>query len=148
MTEVTLLSAFVAGTLALLSPCSALLVPSFFAYAFTSRGALAMRTGVFYVGLATVLVPLGVGAGAVSSLVYDHRSTTITVAGSVIIALGVWQLLGRGFVLPFANRLQQASGCSRRAAAPAPTPASDRRSSSARSTRWPASVRARSSAPS
>lgn len=110
MTEVTLLSAFVAGTLALLSPCSALLVPSFFAYAFTSPGALAMRTGVFFAGLATVLVPLGVGAGAVSSLVYEHRSTTITVAGSVIIALGVWQLFGRGFAMPFANRLQRAGG--------------------------------------
>ena len=44
MTEVGLLAAFVAGVLALLSPCSALLVPSFFAYAFASRTAQLLRT--------------------------------------------------------------------------------------------------------
>ena len=34
MTEVGLLAALVAGGLSLISPCSALLLPSFFAYAF------------------------------------------------------------------------------------------------------------------
>lgn len=109
MNEVTLLSAFVAGTLALLSPCSALLLPSFFAYAFASRGTLLVRTGAFYLGLAAVLVPLGVGSSFASSLVYAHRSTTITVAGGLIMALGAWQLLGRGFTLPFTNRLLNVS---------------------------------------
>jgi cytochrome c biogenesis protein CcdA len=51
MTEVNLLAALAAGTLSLLSPCSALLLPSFFAYAFASRTALMARTGVFYLGL-------------------------------------------------------------------------------------------------
>ncbi len=35
MTQIGLLGAFLGGVLALLSPCSALLLPSFFAYAFT-----------------------------------------------------------------------------------------------------------------
>ena len=104
--EVGLLAAFAAGVLALLSPCSALLLPSFFAYAFASRTALLLRTALFYVGLAITLVPLGTGAGAASALFYGHRSLLISIAGWSIIVLGLLQILGRSFAMPFAGRLQ------------------------------------------
>jgi cytochrome c biogenesis protein CcdA len=106
MTEVGLLAAFAAGVLALLSPCSALLLPSFFAYAFASRTALLLRTAAFYAGLLVTLVPLGVGAGAASSLFYGHRGMLVTLAGWSIIALGLMQIFGRSFAMPFAGRLQ------------------------------------------
>lgn len=106
MTEVNLVAALAAGALALLSPCSALLLPSFFAYAFASRTALLARTSVFYLGLLLTLVPLGSGAAAVSTLFYGHRDVLITVAGWTIIALGVAQVLGFGFTVPGAGRLQ------------------------------------------
>ncbi|MCQ3971328.1 cytochrome c biogenesis protein CcdA, partial [Klebsiella pneumoniae] len=70
MTDITLLAAFAAGVLALLSPCSALLLPSFFAYAFNTRTQLLGRTALFALGLGIVLVPLGMGSSAASSLVY------------------------------------------------------------------------------
>ena len=57
MVEVAYLAAFLGGVLSLLSPCSALLLPAFFAYAFQSRRRLSEKTVVFYVGLATTLVP-------------------------------------------------------------------------------------------
>ncbi len=110
MTEVGLLAAFAAGVLALLSPCSALLLPSFFAYAFASRTAQLGRTTVFYAGLLLTLVPLGVGAGAASSLFYGHRPLLIAVAGWFIIALGVLQVLGRSFAVPFTSRLLGVAG--------------------------------------
>src|SRR5918998_5760735 len=97
--EISYLAAFLGGVLSLLSPCSALLLPAFFAYAFQSRKDLLAKTAVFYLGLATTLVPLGMGISAVSRLVYGQRSTLILVSGAVIIALGVLQLLGRGFEL-------------------------------------------------
>ncbi len=100
MTEVNTLVALIAGVLALLSPCSALLLPSFFAYAFASPRALLARTAVLYVGLASTLVPLGVGAGFVSTLFYGHRALLISVAGWTVIGLGVLQILGRGFAVP------------------------------------------------
>lgn len=106
MTEVGLLAAFAAGVLALLSPCSALLLPSFFAYAFASKRALVARTFVFYLGLLLTLVPLGTGAGAASAIFYGHRPLLITVAGWTIIGLGALQVLGKGFTLPFGSRLQ------------------------------------------
>ncbi len=101
------LAVFLGGVLALLSPCSALLLPSFFAYAFASRTELLARTAVFYLGLAATLVPLGVGSAAVSGLFYGHREAIVLVAGWIIIALGVGQILGRGFAFGPAVRLQQ-----------------------------------------
>ena len=105
MVEVSYLAALLGGVLSLLSPCSALLLPAFFAYAFQSRGKLLAKTTVFYLGLVTTLVPLGMGISAVSRLAYGQRGTLILVSGSVIIALGVLQLLGRGFELGHLSRL-------------------------------------------
>ena len=106
MVEVGVLAAFAAGVLALLSPCSALLLPSFFAMAFSGKRALLARTFVFYLGLLITLVPLGTGAGLASTFFYGHRPLLIGVAGWLIIGLGVLQLIGRGFAVPFSDRLQ------------------------------------------
>ena len=106
MVEASFLASFLGGLLSLLSPCSALLLPAFFAYAFQSRGVLVGRTAVFYLGLCTTLVPLGMGITAVSSLVYGHRSTLITVSGLVIIVFGVMQALGGGFAFRPVERLR------------------------------------------
>src|ERR671914_1751541 len=104
--EASFLVSFLGGLLSLLSPCSALLLPAFFAYAFQSRGELVGRTAVFYLGLCATLVPLGMGISAVSELVYGHRSTLITVSGLLIIAFGVLQLLGGGFTFGPIERLR------------------------------------------
>ena len=95
--EASYLAAFLGGVLSLLSPCSALLLPAFFAYAFQSRKKLLAKTAVFYLGLAATLVPLGVGISAVTKLFYGQRSTLILVSGILIISFGVLQLLGGGF---------------------------------------------------
>ncbi len=107
MLDIGYLAAFAGGVLALLSPCSALLLPSFFAYAFSGRTELVACTGVFYVGLALVLVPLGAGSGALASVVTLHRQVLIVAAGSLIIALGIVQILGGGWSLQPAARFQQ-----------------------------------------
>src|SRR5215218_7626837 len=104
--EVSFLASLLGGLLSLLSPCSALLLPAFFAYACQSRGELVGRTAVFYLGLCATLVPLGMGVSAVSSLVYGYRSTLITVSGLVIIALGVIQAFGGGFAFGPIERLR------------------------------------------
>ena len=89
--------AFLGGLLSLLSPCSALLLPSFFAYAFDGVGKLVQRTAVFYLGMIAVLVPMGAGIGAIGSLLTIHRGTVTFIAGIVVIALGIFTALGGGF---------------------------------------------------
>lgn len=105
-----MVAAFAAGVLALLSPCSALLLPSFFAYAFGSRTALLARTGVFTLGLMLTLVPLGSGVRLVSGLFYGHRELLVTVAGWVIIGFGVLQVVRSGTQVPFGAAVQNTAG--------------------------------------
>ncbi|WP_028815098.1 cytochrome c biogenesis CcdA family protein [Streptomyces flavidovirens] len=91
------LAAFLGGLLALLSPCSALLLPAFFAYSIDSASRLTARTGIFYAGLATTLVPLGAAGSYAGRLFYGHRDQLVLAGGWLIIALGVAQILGMGF---------------------------------------------------
>lgn len=102
MIEISFAAAFIGGVLALLSPCSALLLPAFFAYAFQTRSELTARTILFYLGLATIFVPLGMGASLASTLFVEHRDTMIIVAGGLLIGFGVLELAGRSlsFIKP------------------------------------------------
>jgi cytochrome c-type biogenesis protein len=84
--EISLLAAFVGGVLSSLPPCSALLLPAFFAYAFTSRAQLVSRTLLFLAGLTTVFAPLGMGASLVAALLLDYRDVTVLFAGLLLIA--------------------------------------------------------------
>lgn len=84
--------ALLGGILTLLSPCSALLLPAFFAYAFSTTTRLVARTGLFYLGLLTTLVPLGVFAGVLGSLVTQHRPVLVAVSAGLVILLGAAQI--------------------------------------------------------
>lgn len=97
MIDIGLAGAFLGGLFALVSPCSALLLPSFFAYAFDGWGRLVGRTALFYLGLALVLIPLGAGIGAVGTLVTQYRGAVTTVGGLLLILFGLLTVLGRGF---------------------------------------------------
>ncbi|MFC8171375.1 cytochrome c biogenesis CcdA family protein [Streptomyces sp. NPDC057242] len=100
-------AAFLGGLLALLSPCSALLLPAFFAYSVDTRAKLVARTGILYAGLATTLVPLGAAGSFAGRFFYGHRDLLVTVGGWLIIGLGALQILGLGFA---SRRIAEASG--------------------------------------
>jgi cytochrome c biogenesis protein CcdA len=104
--EVSFRASYLGGMLSLRSPCSALLLPAFFAYAFQSRVELVGRTVVFYLGLCATLVPLGMGISAVSALVYGYRSTLITASGLILVVFGIVQIAGGGFAFGPIERLR------------------------------------------
>lgn len=104
--DIGMAAALLGGLLALLSPCSALLLPAFFAYAFGGASRLVGRTLVFYAGLCTTLVPLGVAGSFAGRLFYGHRDVLVAVGGWTVIALGVAQVLGLGFAF---RRVQDAA---------------------------------------
>lgn len=97
--ELSLFAAFVGGALALLSPCGALLLPAFFATTVGTRARLLLHGGLFFLGLSVTLVPLGLGASFLGSLLTSHRDLLITVAGWLIIVFGLLQVVGLGFDL-------------------------------------------------
>ncbi|MEU9889845.1 cytochrome c biogenesis protein CcdA [Sphaerisporangium sp. NPDC051011] len=93
--DIGYLGAFLGGLLSLLSPCSAMLLPAFFAYAFSRPALLVARTGVFYLGLVTTLVPLGVFAATAGAFLSQQRGTLLTVVAIVVIVFGNRTLVGR-----------------------------------------------------
>ncbi|WP_425839086.1 cytochrome c biogenesis CcdA family protein [Streptomyces fractus] len=107
MSDIGYFAAFLGGLLALLSPCSALLLPAFFAYSIDSPTRLVARTGVFYLGLATTLVPLGAAGSYAGRFFYGNRDLLVSLGGWLIIVLGVLQIAGRGFA---SRRMSELSG--------------------------------------
>ncbi|MFI1460015.1 cytochrome c biogenesis CcdA family protein [Nocardia carnea] len=105
--------AFLGGILSLLSPCSVMLLPAFFAYAFADPATLVARTGVFYLGLITTLVPLGVFAGTVGAFLNENRSLLLTLVACVVILFGVIQLAG--IPIPGLSRTSRPGGDAGRA---------------------------------
>ena len=105
MSGAGLLTAFLGGLLSLISPCAALLLPSFFAYAFDRVGTLIGRTLTFLAGLLTVLVPLGAGVGLVGAMITQYRGVVTTAGGLLLIGFGVLSVLGIGFGSATAGRL-------------------------------------------
>lgn len=99
-----LTAALVGGVLTLLSPCSVMLLPAFFSYAFTTPTRLLGRTGIFYLGLLVTLVPMGLAAGATGALLVAHRDTLVAVAATVLIVLGMVQVLGIPLPVPHLRR--------------------------------------------
>jgi cytochrome c biogenesis protein CcdA len=73
--EVGYLAAFLGGVLTLISPCGALLLPSFFAYAFGRPTRAARPNGRLLPGLAVTLVPLGMGASLASRLFFGTATS-------------------------------------------------------------------------
>ncbi len=108
--DIGLLAAFLGGALALLSPCAALLAPAFFASTIGAGPRLLAHGAVFYAGLAVVLVPLGIGAGALGTLFVTHREAIVLIASVLLIGLGAAQAAGFGFdparLIPGATGLQ------------------------------------------
>lgn len=95
--DIGLISALIGGVLALLSPCAALLMPAFFASTVGSGPRLLLHGSVFYFGLLLVLVPLGIGAGALGVIFVTHRQAIVLAASAILIILGIAQILGFGF---------------------------------------------------
>lgn len=108
--EIGLVAAFLGGALALLSPCGALLLPAFFASHASGGLRLAAHGGVFFVGVSLVLVPLGVGAGALGRLLVAHRAEIVIGTSALLIVMGIAQAFGWGFdlarVIPGSRALQ------------------------------------------
>ncbi|SDY65821.1 Cytochrome c biogenesis protein CcdA [Modestobacter sp. DSM 44400] len=101
----TVLTAFLGGVVALLAPCCiSVMLPAYFATSFHRRVQLAAMTLVFAAGIATIILPLGLGASAISRLLIGQHRLLFTVGGALMIAAGVAILAGWKFMLPMPGR--------------------------------------------
>lgn len=93
MIDIGFAGALLGGLLSLLSPCSVMLLPAFFAYAFGSVSEVLTRTGWFYLGLLVTLVPMGVLASSLGSLT-TNREILIRIVSWAVIVAGVLMVAG------------------------------------------------------
>ena len=120
--EISYLAAFLGGALMIFAPCAAMLLPAFFAYAFTSRKTLLARTIVFALGVIIVLVPLGAFAGSLGALIRSYSQTVTLVAGLLIMALGIIQMFAISIPTPrWASSLMTPKSAGNQAEGGAPT---------------------------
>ena len=83
------LIAFLGGVLTLLAPCSVMLLPAFFSYAFQSPQKLIARCGIFWLGLLTPLIPLGAALSSVVALIREHSAFITHIIALLVIIAGL-----------------------------------------------------------
>lgn len=97
----TVLAAFIGGILALLAPCCvSVMLPAYFASTFRRRTRLLSMTLVFAMGVGTVILPIALGASALSRLLNEHHAIVFSLGGAALIAAGLAMLAGWKFMLP------------------------------------------------
>lgn len=102
MQEVPFLSfsifALLGGTLSFMSPCTAVILPAFFAYTFKEKTRLILATLVFFFGLVTIYVPLGLGLSIFSARAFSTRSGLGLILGIFFLMFGYLSFTGRGLL--------------------------------------------------
>jgi cytochrome c-type biogenesis protein len=91
----TLLASFLGGVVALLAPCCvSVMLPAYLSTGFRHRGGVVPATLVFGAGVATVILPIGLGATALSSLLMTEHLWIFSVGGALMIMAGAATLAG------------------------------------------------------
>jgi cytochrome c-type biogenesis protein len=97
----TLFASFLGGIVALLAPCCvSVMLPAYFASTFHRRSQIVAMTVVFAGGVATVILPIALGASALSGLVSGHHRLVFSIGGLGMLAMGAALLFGVRLMLP------------------------------------------------
>ncbi len=91
----SLVAATVAGMIALLAPCCiSVMLPAYFASSFQNRRRLVAMTFLFRAGIATVILPIALGASALLQLINGGHTPLYIAGGLFMVALGLYTLAG------------------------------------------------------
>lgn len=89
------LAAFLGGLISLLSPCSALVLPGFFATVLGQRGRLWRAALLFSLGVLALMLPLGFGFKALLFWLNSYRLIITRTIGLILIIEGLFQFRER-----------------------------------------------------
>ncbi|MBI5742263.1 MAG: cytochrome c biogenesis protein CcdA [Candidatus Niyogibacteria bacterium] len=97
----SLVAAFVAGITALFAPCCiTVLLPSYLANVFREKYKIFFMTFIFFMGIATVFLPIGLGASFLAQLFGEYHNLIFTAGGIILVVLGLTMLAGKKFAIP------------------------------------------------
>jgi len=100
----SLVSALIAGVAALFAPCCiTVLLPAYFSSIFKQKKTVLLMTFVFFLGLLTVFLPLGLGIAAIGQFFNSYHDEVFIAGGIFLLVLGASILMGFHFSLPFSH---------------------------------------------
>ncbi len=101
----SVLAAVIAGAIALFVPCCiSVMLPAYFASSFQNRRLLVAMTFLFAAGIATVILPIAMGASIIRQLLTTQHTPIYVIGGILMLLLGVYVLLGGQIHLPMPGR--------------------------------------------
>ena len=107
----SVVAAVVAGMIALAAPCCiSVMLPAYFASAFQNRRMLVAMTFLFAAGVATVILPLALGAAVIQRVLLEQHTIVYVGAGVGLLGLAAYTLLGGKVRLPMPGRRSGRTG--------------------------------------
>ena len=101
----SVLAAVIAGMIALFAPCCiSVMLPAYFAGSFQNRRLLVAMTFLFAGGIATIILPLALGASFLRQLMTAQHTPIYVIGGVLMLALALYVLLGGQIHLPMPGR--------------------------------------------
>ena len=99
------IAAFVAGVIALFAPCCiSVMLPAYFASSFQNRPVLIAMTFLYASGVATVILPLVMGASLLRQLFVTQHTLIYVAGGLLMLGIAIFTLLGGKLQLPMPGR--------------------------------------------
>lgn len=101
----SVIAAIIAGIIALFAPCCiSVMLPAYLASAFPNRRLLVVMTFLFAAGVATIVLPIALGASLIRQLLINQHLLIYVTGGLVMLALTGYVLLGGELHLPMPGR--------------------------------------------
>lgn len=101
LVSTSIIAAFIAGIAALFAPCCiTVLLPSYLGSVFKERYKVILMTFMFFLGILTVFLPIGLGASALAQVFNKYHSLVFTMGGLMLAGLGIALVMGKQMSLP------------------------------------------------
>lgn len=107
--QLSLLASFIAGMIALFAPCCVtFLLPAYFANVFKEKKRVLLMTFIYSLGIFTVMLPVVLGARALTQIFFNLHDQTYLIGGFFLILVGFLALLGIKLPMPHLTSNRQA----------------------------------------
>ena len=101
----SVVAAIIAGAIALFAPCCiSVMLPAYFASSFQNRRLLVAMTFLFASGIATIVLPIALGASIIRQLLTTQHTPIYVTGGVLMLLLALYILLGGQIHLPMPGR--------------------------------------------
>ncbi|OGK23464.1 hypothetical protein A3A46_03410 [Candidatus Roizmanbacteria bacterium RIFCSPLOWO2_01_FULL_37_13] len=100
--EASIIASFLAGIVALFAPCCiTFMLPAYFAYTFKQKKAIILMTFVFFFGVATILVPIGLGVAYLTQFFKGYHTQVFYLGGILMLLIAFLSFSGKKLSMPF-----------------------------------------------